>query len=160
VHGQSPVNREYRVKAAFLFHFTQFVEWPPSVLPADKSPLIIGVLGESPFDAYLEEAISEETVQGHPVTIRRYKDVAEIKTCHILYINLPSGTIQTVIPQLKGRSILTVSDKKGFLKAGGMIRLFSEDNKIRFKINQDAAQAERLVLSSKLLSLAEIYVSK
>jgi hypothetical protein len=129
-------------------------------LPADKSPLVIGVLGESPFDTYLEEAISEETVQGHPITVRRYKTIADIKTCHILYINLPSAAIHTVIHYLEGRSILTVSDKKGFLKAGGMIRLFSDENKIRFKINPDAAQAEHLLLSSKLLNLAEIYVSK
>jgi hypothetical protein len=159
-YGQPSKNREEQLKAAFLFHFTQFVEWPETALPADNSPLIIGVLGKSPFDAFLIGVISDETVKGHPVEVRYYKDVSEIKACHLLYINLPGDMTKKALQQLRSRPVLTVSDKKGFLKAGGMIRLFSENNKVRFRINPSAAEAEHLALSSKLLNLAEIYTPK
>jgi hypothetical protein len=158
VYGQPALSREYEVKAAFLLRFTQFVDWPAHVLPHDRSPLIIGVLGENPFGNHLSEIVSGETTKGHPVIVRHYNDVEDIETCHVLYINLPADKIETAIRQLKGHSVLTVSDNKGFLKAGGMIRLLSENNKIRFRVNLYATQIEHLVLSSKLLRLADIYI--
>ena len=155
--SQPAENREYQVKAAFLYNFTQFVEWPANALPEAKTPLVIGVLGENPFGNYLQEIISGEQVNGHPLVVQQYKDAEEIKTCHILFINLAEkDKLEQAIASLKGRSILTVSDESNFIKHGGMIRFIKRDNKIQFQINPESAKEADLIVSSKLLRLAEI----
>ena len=157
--GQTPVTREYQLKAVFLFNFTQFVEWPASSFATDQSPLVIGILGKDPFGAALPEIVSGEKVNGHPVTVQYYSNMEEIKTCHILFINLAEAKkTERVVGSLKGRNILTVSDEPDFSEQGGMVRFFIRDNKIKFQINLEASKAAGLVLSSKLLRLAEIYV--
>lgn len=154
---QTTGNREYKVKAAFLFNFAQFVEWPVNALPAPNTPLVIGVLGENPFGTYLEDIISGGQVNGHPLVVQQYKNVEEIKTCHILFINLPEiNKLNQAITSLKGRSILTVSDGNNFIKQGGMIRFVIRDDKIRFQINPEPAKEANLMISSKLLRLAEV----
>jgi hypothetical protein len=155
--AQTTANREYQVKAAFLFNFTQFVEWPANALPETKTPLVIGVLGQNPFGTYLQEIISGEQVNGHPLVIQQYKNAEEIKTCHILFINLTEkDKPEQVIASLKGRSILTVGDGANFIKQGGMIRFITRDNKIQFQINPESAKGADLMVSAKLLKLAEI----
>ncbi len=156
--AQTSGMQEYQLKAVFLLNFTRFVDWPNSAFSSTNSPLVIGILGEDPFGKYLEDAISGETVNGHSVTVQRYNSSEEIKTPHILFLNLPeTKTGQQVTEALRGRSILTVSDRPDFLKAGGMIRFFTRDDKIKLEINPEAARAAHLVISSKLLRLAEIF---
>ena len=155
--AQTVGDREYQVKAAFLFNFTQFVEWPSTDLPQNGTTLVIGILGENPFGKYLDEMISGETANGHPLIVHVYKDVEEIKTCHILFINLPQNNkLKEALAALKGRSILTVSDKNNFIHQGGMIRFVTKQNKIQIRINPERAKDAGLVISSKLLSVAEI----
>lgn len=156
--AQSAVSREYQIKAAFLFNFTQFVDWPASSFSADDAPIVIAVLGENPFGSYLKETVSGEKVKGHPVVVQYYDHPEEIKTCHILFIGLsdPKKTEQ-VISALKEKSILTISDMTGFLQEGGMIKFFTRQNNIRFEINPAAAKAADLTVSSKLLRVAEIF---
>jgi hypothetical protein len=157
--AQTPVTREYQVKAVFLFNFTHFIEWPAASFSADQAPFVIGILGKNPFGAYLEEIVSGEKVNGHTVTVQYYNNMEEIKTCHILFINLAEEKkMEQVVESLKGRNILTVSDAPDFSEQGGMIRLFARDNKIKFQINLEASKAASLTLSSKLLRLADIYV--
>ena len=159
--AQAPESREYQIEAAFLYNFSQFVEWPADAFPEAETPLVIGVLGDDPFGNYLVETVIGEKANGHPLTIQHYKNIEEIKICHILFINLSEANKQKeTIEGLKGRSILTVSDVSGFLKQGGMIRFAKEDNKIRIRINPDAAKEANLVISSKLLRIAEIVESK
>lgn len=155
--AQTTDNREYQVKAAFLFNFSQFVEWPATALPETKTPLVIGVLGENPFGAYLQEIVSGEEVNGHPLVVQQYKNAEEIKTCHILFINLAEkDKPEQVIASFKGRSILTVGDGNNFIKQGGIIRFITRNNKIQFQINPESAKDAGLMISSKLLKLAEI----
>ncbi len=158
---QSPVTREYQVKAVFLFNFSQFVEWPAASFSSDHTPLIIGVLGENPFGSFLEETVSGEKANGHPLVVQYYKNIADVKECHILYVN-PAETnkLDQIVGSLKGKNILTVSDANGFLQKGGMIRFFTRNKKTQLQINLDAAKAARLVISSKLLRLAEIVTVK
>src|SRR6185312_16560229 len=109
---------------AFLFNFTQFVEWPAESLGKTGAPFVIGILGENPFGNYLQEIIAGESVNGHPLTIHQYKNVDEIKLCNILFINFSEmGQVRGVLTALKGHSILTVSDVANFIQSGGMIRL-------------------------------------
>lgn len=157
----SPVQKESpnaaQVKAVFLFNFAQFVEWPNQTFPAAKAPLIIGVLGKDPFESNLDATIRGESIKGHPLIIHRYNNLQDIKNCHILYINLyQPDQLENVLGALKGRRILTISDAPKFAQMGGIIQFVTENNKIRMRINQEAAQASELIISSKLLRLAEI----
>lgn len=148
---------EYQLKAVFLFHFAQFVEWPPDAFPEAHTPLVIGVLGEDPFGAYLDETVVGETVNNRSLVVRRYRRVEEITTCHVLFISRSeAGRLEEILTSLKGRPILTVSDASGFAARGGMIRFALEANKIRLRVNLAAAKDANLTISSKLLRPAEI----
>src|SRR5216110_957205 len=82
----APVS-EYQLKAVFLFNFAQFVEWPPAAFAGDTSPIVIGVLGEDPFGAYLDETVRGEKVGNRPIQVQRYRRADEITTCHVLFIS-------------------------------------------------------------------------
>lgn len=148
---------EYQVKAVFLFNFSQFVDWPAQAFTDARSPLIIGVLGEDPFGAALDEAVQGETVNGRPLEVRRYQKVEDIDQCHILFINLaPDYPLADLLKRLHDRNVLTVSDAREFAQAGGVIELVTVDHKIRLQINLDAAKLSNLTISSKLLRPARI----
>jgi hypothetical protein len=150
-------SREYQVKAVFLFNFAQFVDWPPAAFAGAEAPLVIGVLGEDPFGNSLDEVTRDETVGRHKLTVRRYRRVEEIETCHVLFISRSEAArLAEIFTALRGRSILTVGDAEGFAQNGGMIRLLMENNKVRLRINVAAAKAASLTISSKLLRPAEI----
>jgi len=149
--------REYQVKAAFLFNFSQFVEWPAQSFSNPESRAVIGILGKDPFDSNLEEIIVGETINKHPLVIQHFKNVDEITNCQILFINISDkNQLRLLIEKLKGKNILTISDVNGFAKMGGMVRLYIKDDKINIQINLDAIKEENLGISSKLLKLAEI----
>jgi hypothetical protein len=155
--AQTSASPEYQLKAVFLFNFAQFVEWPASAFPAPDTPLVIGVLGEDPFGSYLDETVRGETVHGRPLEVRRYRAAGEIGPCHILFVSKRDpGRLDVLLDSLKGRSILTVGDFEGFASHGGMIRFVTDRNRIRLRINLDAARAANLTLSSKLLRPAQI----
>lgn len=148
---------EYQVKAVFLFNFTQFVEWPEDTFARPNSPLVIGVLGEDPFGTYLDETIAGEKIDGHPLTVRRYHNVQQVKNCHILFVNLPkTEQLAQALTELKGQNILTVSDAANFIRQGGIVQFITENKKIRIQINPETARASDLTISSKLLRVAEI----
>ena len=148
---------EYQVKAVFLFNFTQFVDWPPQAFPGPDAPFVIGVLGQDPFGPQLDEAVRGETVNRRPLVIERYRSVAEIRDCNILFIgSTESGHLDEILAALKGRSILTVGDADPGGQRGVMIRLVNENNRIRLRIDVAAAKAGNLTISSKLLRPAEI----
>ena len=153
--GQTP--REYEVKAAFLYNFVQFVEWPADAFLDAQSPVIIGILGDDPFGASLDEIVRDEKVNSRPLVIRHYQRVEDIKACQILFISQSENwRLEEILAGLKDRSILTVGDTDGFARRGGMIRFVTENNKIRFRINVEAAKTANLTISSKMLRLAEI----
>jgi|SRR5690606_12789341 len=153
--GEAP--KDYSLKAVFLYNLTQFVEWPASAFENEHTPLVVGILGEDPFGRHLEEATEGEENNGRPLIIRHFDTEEEIEACHVLFINLPEP-VQTkqMLEKLQGKSVLTVSDRKGFLEAGGMVQLVQADNKIHFQINPDASSAADLKVSSKLLRVAEV----
>lgn len=154
--AQTQVAREYQVKAVFLFNFSQFVEWPAQSFQ-DTNALVIGILGEDPFGAYLDEAVRGEEVNGHPLVVSRYKRIDDVKACHILFITAAEAhQLKQVFASLKSKSILTVSDSDNFTKQGGMIKFFTENNKTRIRINLEATKDANLTISSKLLRLADV----
>src|SRR5207245_11809490 len=153
--------KEYDVKAAFLYHLAEFVEWPPEAFPAAENPLVIGVLGADPFGKALDEIIHGEVVKNRKLTVERYRSMEEVKTCHILFISQSeAGRLDQIFSSLKDRKILTVGDTEGFALRGGMVRFLTEKNKIRLRINIDAAKAASLTISSKLLRAAGLVRNK
>ena len=155
--AQTEVSKEYQIKAVFLFNFAQFVAWPTNAFPDAQTPLTIGVLGDDPFDAFLDETVQGEKVNGHPLIIQRYHNIEDVKNCQILFISRSEGDrMEQVLAGLKGKNILTVGDMEGFIKSGGIVRFVTEENKIHFRINLEAAKSASLTISSKLLRLAEI----
>lgn len=148
---------EYDVKAAFLFNFSQFVDWPEPAFADARAPLVIGVLGSDPFGGGLDEIVRGESVNGRPLVVRRYQRVADVDTCHILFIDRSEQErLGDILASLRGRSILTVGDFDGFARAGGVVRFVTAGNKIRLHVNLDAARAANLTISSKLLRPAII----
>jgi len=150
-------SREYKVKAVFLFNFAQFTEWPSNAFPAPDSPIVIGTLGNNPFGDFLRETVSTEMVRGHKLVVEHYQKVEEIRNCHILYIGQSEADrLEHDLNVLKGRPVLTVSDVENAAYRGVMIRLLTEKNKVRLRVNLDEARAAGLNLSSKLLRVAEV----
>lgn len=150
--SQPAISDENRVKAVFLFNFAQFVEWPARAFSAKDAPLVIAILGDDPFGAYLDELVRGEKIGARPLMVRRYKRAEEITDCHILFICRSEMTaLARVLARLKGKSFLTVSDVDSFTRQGGMVRLVTEGGKVRLRINVEAAKACDLTISSKIL---------
>jgi hypothetical protein len=147
------------VKAGFLYNFTRFIEWPANALKAPEAPFVIGILGNDPFGAYLDSILTGEKAWGHPLAVHRFQYIKDIQNCHILFISVSSSDT-TSITEIHQLPILTVSDADDFMKRGGMIRLFMQNNKIRVQINVAMVKDAKLNISSKLLRLAEIYIDK
>jgi hypothetical protein len=151
---------EYEIKAAFMFNFAKFIEWPAEKLPQATSPIIFGVVGEDPFISpdgvdELKKTLESKTIGGRPVKIRRFRADEPMDACHVLFVsNSERRRFGSIVNALRGKSVLTVADTSGFCQAGGMINFRVEADKVRFDINQQAAEKENLKISSKLLSIA------
>ena len=144
---------EYQVKAAFLFNFAKFVEWPPNVFPDSDTPLAICVLGQDPFGSYLDDTLRGERVNSRPLTVQRFRNITDVKRCHVLFISRSeSGHLNDIVANVKYHKILTVTDVDA-AKSGVIIRFVSEGSRIRFRIDVEAAKAASLTISSKLLRL-------
>ena len=146
---------EYQIKAAFLFNFAKYVEWPPAAFAEAASPIVIGILGENPFGDDLARMIRDKTLNDHPLMIKEFHSPVEATNCHILFISTSEkARLAQVLEGLHGASVLTVGEMDRFTETGGMINFFAGGNKIRFQINVEAARSAGLKVSSKLLSLA------
>lgn len=157
VFAQEGPDREHRIKAVFLFNFAQFVQWPEKDLGGPEEPMVVGVLGEDPFDAYLDEVVKGEKVNNRPIVVKRFKRVEDVHACHVLFVSVSeSPRIESIIAGLKSRGILTVGESQDFCKRGGMVCFATENGKIRLKINLEAVQEAQLTVSSKLLRLADV----
>jgi hypothetical protein len=145
---------EYEVKAAFLYNFTKFVDWPPETL-ANGEPLIVAVVGEDPFGPALERAFQGKRVQEHALVIRRFDQLADVQRCHVLFVAASeSGRLPALVKLLAAQAVLTVGEGDAFVRRGGVIAFGMEDNKVRFQINLDAAEHAGLKISSELAKLA------
>ena len=147
---------EYAVKAAYLYNFAKFVEWPPGTFATTDAPLLICIAGDNPFGAALA-TLSDKTVENHPVRLRHMPTAGSLAQCHIVFISrTEQGRFRAMLEKLDDLPILSVSDIADFTRAGGMIDLVEVEQRIRFNINLSAARRARLRLSSQLLKLATI----
>lgn len=144
---------EYAVKAAYLSKFGSFIGWPAGALGPPSSPFQLCILGEDPFGASLDRAVTGQTVDNHPVAVRRLQRVDADAGCHILYLGASRGqTPAEAIRAVRGSPTLTVADDGE--PGGAIIRFVIKDNRVRFAIDTTAAAANRVTISSKLLGLA------
>lgn len=148
---------EYQVKAVFLYNFTQFVDWPAEAFAKPDAPLVIGILGQDPFDKYLDDVVRGEKAGAHPIVVKRFMDIDSAAGCQLLFVGgEESRRPESMLAALKDRNILTVGDSGEFSKRGGMIDFITRQGKIRLRINVESVRAARLTVSSKLLRLADI----
>jgi hypothetical protein len=146
---------EYPLKAAFLFHFAQLVDWPADVFSSDSSPLVVCTLGGDAFHGDLETVVAGKQIGLRPVRVQHLKAPQQIQGCHILFIRDSDSTrIPLLIARLKDVAVLTVGESEGFAEQCGMIGFVLDRNKLRFDINVGAAQRARLKIGSRLLLLA------
>lgn len=148
---------EYDVKAAYLYNFAKFVEWPSEAFPSPDTPFAICVLGQDPFGRGLDDIIHGERVEGRPLVVRRLKGWDDAELCHILFV---STSVQEDFDQLLGghtfRRTLTIGDVPRFLTAGGHISFFLEGSSVRFAIDRDNVARTDLKISSKLMRVARL----
>jgi hypothetical protein len=153
-HAQTATAPE--LKAAFLYNFAKFVEWPSDAMPAG-TPLVMCVLGDGAVADALEETVKGRTLEGHPLTTRRVKADGALRTCHVLYVSgVDAKGLHELIEGLKDSAVLTASDHDRFAQFGGVANFFVDNGKMRFAVNIESAQRARLQVSSKLLGLAKI----
>jgi hypothetical protein len=157
LRAQASAASEYQVKAAFLYNFARFVEWPGDVLPSPEASIVLCVYGEDPFGPALDEMVKGKSINNRDLAIHRAKNSQELKGCQVVFIDgAESKRLPEILGALQGSSVLLVGESNGFAEQGGQIQFLLEDNKVRFSINVDAVERAHLKMSSKLLALAKI----
>jgi hypothetical protein len=147
---------EYRVKAAFLYNFARFVEWPKQ---PEGSALVIGILGTDPLQEALLETVRGRSVNDRPIKVRRLTGVEGAAGCAILYVSASERSRwHEILEPLRYAAVLTVSDAPGFLATGGVMNLYLDESRVRFELNPVAARRARLKVSAQLMRLARIEV--
>lgn len=144
---------EYALKAAFLYRFTNFVQWPHDRFQQDVFKICL--VGDDPFGSVINE-LKRETVNGRKIDVKRMQKPGDERSCHVVYVSASEierrQTLLRVLSNTEG--VLTVSDMKGFTREGGVIQFVKVDNRVRFVINVEAADRASLKVSSKLLRLS------
>ena len=154
-NSQSPTV-EYQVKAAFLYNFAQFVEWPSQAFSSPNDPFTFCLAGD-PFQGALDRTIQGETLGGRPLAVRRIGSPEDVRGCQLVYVGPSEGQRSAeIINAAANAPILMVGETEDFITTGGMIRFTQSGQRIRFEINPDAAERASLKVSSRLLRLADI----
>lgn len=155
--GAGQVAGEYELKAAFLYNFARFVDWPVGAYETATSPIVIGVLGDDPFGKSLDDIVAGETVRGRKLVIVRGRTLEAVGDCHILFVSTShaeeSGRLAAA---LKPRSVLTVGEGARFAEEGGIVAFETAGGHVRLRINLAASRAAHVTISSQLLRQAKI----
>lgn len=157
VREETETASESTIKAAFIYNFVKFIEWPGEAAINRVPSIVLGVLGDDVLAADLESVVAGRTVAGRPLEVRRFSAVDKVRPCHILFVAASKAAlISDVLDRLAGAPVLTVGDVPGFARAGGIVNFYDQDRRIRFEVNREAAELAGLNLSSRLLGLARI----
>src|SRR2546428_13716267 len=155
--AESPAPTMHQVEAAFLFNFAKFVTWPDDAFDRSGSSLIIGVLGEDPFGAVLEETVRDKAIMGKKLAVKRFVRIQDAVKSHILFLS--SSEESQLLPMLKvleKTTVLTVSDMEEFAERGGRVPFTVEEQNVRFNVNAGAVERAELKMSAQLLKLPGI----
>jgi hypothetical protein len=153
--AEGPTVSEYQVKAAFLYNFIKFIEWPDKAFSLPADPIVVGLLGDDPFGTVLDETLAGKSVQGRPLKVVRFPKLAAVERCHVLFVADSDPDHINAVVEREGRSpVLTVGELPGFIDLGGMIGFDVEARRVRFDVNLKALRAAGLKPSSQLLKVA------
>ena len=153
---ESSQDIEQRVKAAFLFKFGGYVEWPERVFPRSDSPLVIGVAGADVLAEELSRITSGRTMNGKPVTVRRIRSGEQITGVHVLFISRSeAGRLGELLPMTQAQPVLTVTETEKGLAQGSVINFVVVDNRVRFEVSLAAANRNGLRIGAPLLAVAQ-----
>jgi YfiR/HmsC-like len=146
---------EYRIKAAFLFHFAQLIDWPSEALQANDNSLLLCTLGDDSFRGEMESSVEGKTIGSRVLHVRHFSKNANVAGCHMVFVGRnESQHISVILAGLKGAPVVTVGDTTNFVEQGGVLGFCMEGNKIRFEVNLEAAERAKIKISSRLLLLA------
>jgi hypothetical protein len=152
--GRAQDVTEPSLKAAFIYNFAKFTDWPEDILPVNAT-FSACVLGDSPISDALERAVKGRQVSGRGVSVSQVQVEGKLRSCHLLYVSgVTSAQLAVIVAAVRGAPVLTISDLDDFSKLGGIAQMFVESGKLRFDLNLEVAKRSRLQLSSKLLVLA------
>jgi hypothetical protein len=156
--GEAVINREYPLKALFLYNFGTYVEWPPSAFASETQPFVIGILGSSPVESTLHEIATARQIHGRRIVVEHFASADAVKPCQMLFItrDISAEHRQMAVEKLRHQQVLIVGESQGFALHGAAVNFFIEANKIRFEINVEAAKRHHLKISAKLLALARV----
>lgn len=176
--AESAPAREYQIKAAFIYNFTKFVDWPKEKAADSSNVITIGIIGKDPFGKAFDP-IEGRKVKNRRVAVKRFKgfkeltgsagkdtgrlerEIKALRKCHVLFVcSSEKKQRKQIFESVKGRGVLTVGDVGGFLETGGVINFFISEGKVRFEINVTAARQAKLKIRSQLLRLARRVVEK
>ena len=148
---------EYELKAVFLYNFTHFVTWPESAFSSPDSPFQLCVIGEDPFGHFLDDTVTSEKVNDHPIVVRRIQELDNSASCHIIFLSEKSPfTEQQVLSVVRDHPVLVTGETEEFAEKGGTIAFRVQDSRIRLQVNLRAARQANLAISSKLLKLSDV----
>lgn len=149
--------REYIVKAGFIYNFTKFIKWPEDALFQEQGKFLIGIWGDDPFGNILDTLAAKKKIQGHNLVIKRFSSLDEIETCHVLFVSSSEKNhLEEVLSKLSGSQVLIVGDTPGFAKRGVGINFYIKKNKVRIEFNKRALEKSGLKVSSQLLNVGRI----
>jgi uncharacterized protein DUF4154 len=145
---------EPSLKAAFIFNFAKFTEWPPDVLPA-SAPFVACVVGDGSVGTALERTVKGRLLSGRGIHVSQVEPGGPLRSCHLLYVSdVTAAQAAQILAAVQSAPVLTISDLDDFAQLGGIAHVFVENGRMRFDLNLELAKRSRLKLSSKLLSLA------
>jgi hypothetical protein len=154
--AQDAASKEYQIKAAYLYNFAKFVEWPADCFTNSQSPLVIGVFGQNPFGDELKTIAKDHKINGRDIIIKPVATPAEAGGVHLMFLGTTEDDhVAEMLAALKNSSVLTVGESEKFTAAGGMIHFVRDADKVRFEINASAAEQHGLKISAQLLKLAK-----
>ena len=152
-----PNTSEYEVKAAFLYNFAKFVEWPAEALGDANQTFNICFAGDKSIGQDLQQVVSGKSITNHAIRIIQVHTPAESRICHILFLTSETFSEEShFLALLRDASVLTVGETKGFCNRGGIINFWIDSEHVRFEISPKASQRAHLLASSRLLRLARV----
>ena len=161
IGANEPGHLEHQVKAAFLYKFANYVEWPPALFPEEGTPISIAVMGAAPIAAELERVAVGRSAQGRPIAVKRLSANEPLEGHHIVFVGRDeTHHLARVAEAAAARSILVVTDAGGALAKGSMINFIPADGKVRFEIARDSTEKSGLKVSSRLLAVAQQVVTE
>lgn len=153
--GARSAPTEYEVKAAFIYYFAKFVDWPAGAFAGPGAPLVIGICGSDPLEERLVQVVAGKNANGRPLEVRRLAPDADLTQCHIVYIGpAERRNAPDILAGLAHSPVLTVSEIEGFTNSGGIINFFILQSKVKFEISLENARRAKLDLRAQLLRVA------